>query len=521
LYAMTVYSRDQLSSEIADIAVRSLKKRLMTLWLQIFVKKRQAVVQCIKDNQGGIIDRLRRQYMIETVEGGRRIRLKKRRNRKHVKSGDCCWESTWGKMLILNRDLISDPTTREGKLFRRRFRVPFLVYCRLVYLSEENRYFECNESDSAGHAAVPIEMKVLGCLRALGRGSCFDDIAEASGMSEECARVSFHKFCKNFSDNQYSTWVKPPQGERLDSIMHVYQRMGLVGCIGSMDCVHVKWNKCPVSLTNLCEGKEGYPTLVFEVVVSHSREILSCTKSFYGASNDKTIVKYDSFVTQVRDKSLYGNIHYEVNGVDINQVYIITDGGYHKWFCLQSPISTTSDLNESRWSEWVESVRKDVECCFGILKQRWRFFLKGIELHFQPQIEAAFFTCCILHNMLLDWDDLINPWEKNVDWKRLHPQGLKNNRDLGYDDDGEETDNSQEMIWNRVMNFRNRHRRGNNNNNAVIVGVNNITEVEQDVQHFFLRSLLVEHFAKAYERGEISWPNKAGDWRKRVLRRRS
>ncbi len=116
-------------------------------------------------------------------------------------------------------------------------------------------------------------LKVLGCLRALGRGSCFDDIAEASGMSEECARVSFHKFCKNFSDNQYSTWVKPPQGERLDSIMHVYQRMGLVGCIGSMDCVHVKWNKCPVSLTNLCEGKEGYPTLVFEVVVSHSRYI--------------------------------------------------------------------------------------------------------------------------------------------------------------------------------------------------------------------------------------------------------
>jgi hypothetical protein len=32
-------------------------------------------------------------------------------------------------------------------------------------------------------------------------------------------------------------------------------------CIGSTDCIHVKWDRCPVELTNLCKGKEGYPIM--------------------------------------------------------------------------------------------------------------------------------------------------------------------------------------------------------------------------------------------------------------------
>ena len=33
---------------------------------------------------------------------------------------------------------------------------------------------------------------------------------------------------------------------------------------------------------------------------------------------------------------------------------------------------------EKRWTKWTESMRKDVECVFGILKVRWRCLKAGV-----------------------------------------------------------------------------------------------------------------------------------------------
>ena len=53
---------------------------------------------------------------------------------------------------------------------------------------------------------------------------------------------------------------------------------------------------------------------------------------------------------------------------------------------------------EGYFSLNLESVQKDVECTFGILKKRWCI------LHY-PDIkkcEKIFVTCCCLHNFLVD-----------------------------------------------------------------------------------------------------------------------
>ena len=61
---------------------------------------------------------------------------------------------------------------------------------------------------------------------------------------------------------------------------------------------------------------------------------------------------------------------------------------------------------EDRWSENVESVRKDVECIFGILKKRFLILKHPIRLAKEQQIERLFVTCCVLHNLLLEYDGL-------------------------------------------------------------------------------------------------------------------
>jgi hypothetical protein len=50
----------------------------------------------------------------------------------------------------------------------------------------------------------------------------------------------------------------------------------------------------------------------------------------------------------------------------------------------------------------LESVRKDVECTFGIIKKRWRVLNNGLLYRKIGICEKIFVTCCCLHNFLLD-----------------------------------------------------------------------------------------------------------------------
>jgi hypothetical protein len=76
-------------------------------------------------------------------------------------------------------------------------------------------------------------------------------------------------------------------------------------------------------------------------------------------------------------------------------------------------------MEEIRWPEWLESMRKDVECVFGILKGRWRILKCGVRLHGVEAADKIFLTCCALHNWLLEIDGLNDKWNDGVpsDWE--------------------------------------------------------------------------------------------------------
>ena len=75
---------------------------------------------------------------------------------------------------------------------------------------------------------------------------------------------------------------------------------------------------------------------------------------------------------------------------------------------MQCPNKHASGEGAMRFSQRLESVRKDVECTFGILKKRWRILKNHMLIHKKARIDNMVFTCAVLHNMLLvhdEWDD--------------------------------------------------------------------------------------------------------------------
>ena len=46
---------------------------------------------------------------------------------------------------------------------------------------------------------------------------------------------------------------------------------------------------------------------------------------------------------------------------EVAGLWLIVDGGYHRWRCLQCPVKLCrADDELALWSRWIESVRKDV-----------------------------------------------------------------------------------------------------------------------------------------------------------------
>lgn len=426
---------------------------------------------------------------------------------KHYSFRQRLWEgrppyhlSPWGMMLVHPRTKI--PNDRKGgKLFRKRFRVPFPLFERLVEMTRMNNWFK-EGKDCCGQTAAPLELKMLGVLRVLGRGYCFDGIEELNFISAESNRVFFHKWCDLFTKKYYSIYCNPPESpEEIAATMAVYNRLGLPGCIGSTDCVHIRWECCSAGEGFLHRGKEGFPTLSYEVTVDHTSKIIAVTHGFPGTRNDRTIVRFDGFVTDIHEGLKYNDVKYTMNKISGEEyeetgAWLLVDGGYHKWRCLQCPLKHSAIPRETLWSEWAETVRKDVECTFGVLKGRFRCLKLPIYYQKKESIDNMFYSCCIIHNILLHFDGLDVRWEKDVNYMGqdgnhsfedtvIFRQHLSRVRHLTPDTDF--TMIGREAVLHRYE----------------IVNGGNDTEVE--TTYIGLQKNLVDHFAWKYSNNEIQW----------------
>ena len=85
------------------------------------------------------------------------------------------------------------------------------------------------------------------------------------------------------------------------------------------------------------------------------------------------------------------------------------------WPATVPPFKVRNWVSEIRWSKWVESMRKDVDCVFGILKGWWRILKTGIRgVQGVEAVDKVWLTCCALHNWLLEIDGLDADWDSQT-----------------------------------------------------------------------------------------------------------
>lgn len=84
---------------------------------------------------------------------------------------------------------------------------------------------------------------MLGHLCAIGRGWAFDYIAEQTNISEEMYSQFFHDFVQLLAADQFAEWVHTPTDDAQMLSMTQYTDDGFPGAFGSIDGVHIPWER--------------------------------------------------------------------------------------------------------------------------------------------------------------------------------------------------------------------------------------------------------------------------------------
>ena len=331
-------------------------------------------------------------------------------------------DSTWYRLYIQ----VPPVGKRLLKIFRKRFRIPYSEFVSMCNDIKKNELFErWAFTDAVGVKPSDIRLLLLGTLRYLGRAHTFDDASEATYISADVHRVFLMAFLEYGSTVLYAKYVLTPL-KTMDSkrIEKLFRIAGFNGCHGSSDGTHIGLLSCPSWAFNNHKGfKLGVPSRNYNATVTHCKQILGTTFGHPGTWNDKTLVLFDELIKSVHDGKLMKDKEFELFELDkdgnlvsilYSGVWFLVDNGYLDWSTTVPPMKHPLTYEEIRFSEWLESMRKDIECTFGIMKQRFHVLKYGIRLHKISNSDKVWSTCCALHNMLLFIDGLDDGWDETT-----------------------------------------------------------------------------------------------------------
>jgi hypothetical protein len=142
------------------------------------------------------------------------------------------------------------------------------------------------------------------------------------------------------------------------------------GMLGSIDFMHWQWHNYPV-------GWQGQFTRGASNILQSSLKLLflmtvGSDMLFFvtGSNNDINVLNQSPlFIDVKREHTL--KVSFTVNGREHHMWYYLTDGIYPSWPVFIKGVPVPQQEKHQFFIMKQASVRKDVECAFGLLKKRF------------------------------------------------------------------------------------------------------------------------------------------------------
>jgi hypothetical protein len=197
-------------------------------------------------------------------------------------------------------------------------------------------------------------------------------------------------------------YLRPPTVEEVEKLVQANEARGFPGMLGSIDCMHWTWKNCPKAWRGMfTHGDKAVPTMILEAVASQDLRIWHFFFGVAGAQNDINVLnKSPLFIEAIKGKA--PRVHFNVNGNDYEGGYYLADKIYPEWATFVKSISRPQSEKDKLYSAKQESLRKDVECAFGVLQSRFDIVRRPARLWHREYVVNIMQACVILHNMIVE-----------------------------------------------------------------------------------------------------------------------
>lgn len=268
-------------------------------------------------------------------------------------------------------DYFCDNPLYNDKQFRRRFRMTCPLFLRVVSaLSEWSPYFT-QRSDCTNREGLSPLQKCTAAIRMLAYGSPVDQLDEYLKIGESTSTDCLNEFTQGVIDMFSEEYMRRPRAEDLERLLQVGESRGFPGMLGSIDCMHWRWEKCPVAWNGqFTRGDHGGPTVILESAAAQNLWFWHAFFRVAGSSNDINVLNRSPlFVEELRGHA--PRVQYHVNGNEYNTGYYLVDGIYPEWAVFVKTIHLPQTEKYKMFARHQEGARKDVERAFAALQHRF------------------------------------------------------------------------------------------------------------------------------------------------------
>jgi hypothetical protein len=346
-----------------------------------------------------------------------------------------------------------DSMYTSTKVFERRFGMPRVIFNKVFEALKDTDSFKRRYNPVNKEWGVYPLVRFCAAMRMLVYGSPADRMDETFQMGETTISLSFKDFCKEvilkFGDDYLNRCPTAAEKARVLSLM---KQRGFPGAFASWDCKHFSWANCPTALHGQYKGKEKSKTMILEAICDPNLYIWYHFFGEPGSLNDLNILGKSSIVGAILTQSFDTSVEaYTINGNSRDWLYFLVDGIYPKWSILCKSVRNPTNAKMADFSARQESVRKDIERCFGVLIQKFGILKNPIRSWFTDDIKEILDTAVILHNMTVE----VRRYNYTLNDLRTVEQGDEDDNQLDDDDD-----NGQQHNRGPAQPFRSTFQRG-------------------------------------------------------------
>ncbi|XP_062088359.1 uncharacterized protein LOC133794934 [Humulus lupulus] len=157
-------------------------------------------------------------------------------------------------------------------------------------IQRHDNYF-IQRRDGMGKLGLSGLQKVTDVFRMLAYGVPADATDEYIKIGESTTIESLKRFCRAVVEVFGARYLRSPNADDVARLLHIGERQGFPGMLGSLDCMHWKWKNCPTAWGGQYAGRSGSPTIILEVVADYDLWIWHAYFGLPRSNNDINVLE--------------------------------------------------------------------------------------------------------------------------------------------------------------------------------------------------------------------------------------